>query len=198
MSFVPPNTTPYSPPKRSYTIFHDNDTQTNWTEFCDSTRPCDPLHIDDDTYRMRFRECAKTRAGDKINTTHLLRPSTLALNMFVSGPSGCDLYVFYDSHQHCYQLFGFSHTKAPFHFCCEFAHELVEWLSIIIDNQRSIYTLYVANHLPEHFKTDTLKTEMICEWFRPSHQFLRKENVKYKQKYTLNLLRSLRNMFNYK
>lgn len=109
------------------------------------------------------------------------------------------LYVLYDKKEHTFVIRGKRFSKnidnCSFNFNCEFAEELADFISFIIDkNNKWSYILYNYDNLP--YKSDDIYYEFMDRNQEKEYEIAGYENQKYNRTKLLRNLRMLRNVFN--
>ena len=110
------------------------------------------------------------------------------------------LYILYDKKEHQFVVRGKRFSKnidsCTYSFNCEFAHELVDFISFIIcmKNKWS-YTLYNYDNLP--YTSDEISYDFLLKNDSRVYELAGYDCEKYKRKKLLKKLRMLRNVFNY-
>jgi len=110
------------------------------------------------------------------------------------------MYVFYDKETHHFYIRGKRRStkidSATFSFTCEFAEELVDFISFAICKKNKwTYVLYNYSDLP--LSSDDISYEYLVENQSSVNEIAGYNKQEYKRKILLSRLRMLRNVFNY-
>jgi hypothetical protein len=110
------------------------------------------------------------------------------------------MYVFYDKETHYFYIRGKRRSKnldsVTFSFTCEFAEELVDFISFAICKKNKwTYVLYNYNNLP--LSSDDISYEYLVQKQSKVNELAGYNKQDYKRKTLLSHLRMLRNVFNY-
>jgi len=109
------------------------------------------------------------------------------------------IYVIYDKKEHNFVIRGKRNdefiTSATFSFICEFAHELIDFISFVICKKNKwSFVLYNYDNLPG--TSNEITYELIKTQESASYELAGYERQEYKRKQVLKYLRMLRNVFN--
>ena len=110
------------------------------------------------------------------------------------------LFIIYDKNTHEFIIRGKRQdtkkiTGIPYSFVCEYADDLVEFISFVIDcNNKISYTLYNYDNLP------ATSNELTFKFFEKhvdiEYELTGYDNQKYNKKELVSILRMLRNVYN--
>jgi hypothetical protein len=110
------------------------------------------------------------------------------------------LYVLYDKKEHKFVVRGQRFSKkidsCTYSFNCEFAHELVDFISFVICKiNLCSYSLYNYDNLP--YTSDEITYDFLLKNDSKVYELAGYDNQKYNKSKLLSQLRMLRNVFNY-
>jgi len=110
------------------------------------------------------------------------------------------LYILYDKKEHKYVIRGQRFSKkidsCTYSFSCEFAHELIDFISFVICKKNQLsYTLYNYDNLP--YTSEEITYDFLLKNDSKVYELAGYDFQKYKKSQFMQKLRMLRNVFNY-